>query len=690
MQMEKVGRNDSCPCGSGRKYKQCCLPRKAGATTSRNQGVGEPSAIANGRDLTSSVDLNNLGLSQQNLGKLEDAVESYRKALLLRPNFAEAHYNLGNALNEQGRLADAVAAYQSALKLKPDFALAHCNLATTLRSLGDPDAALSSYVRALRISELREAKIGFAACLTGGRVKKGADKEFRQLVIRANVEGWGMPGDLAAAGIRLVKSRPQIMECIERVTRVWPKRLVERQLYGPSGPAEIADDLLFRRLLEDVQIGDLDLEKFLTQVRYCLLHAAEMENAEKKISKNLLTFYCAVSQQCFINEYCYSVVDDEVRRADALRERLAASVAAGMTGDSVHLLLLVSVAAYFPLKSLPDAAMLLSDSWPDAISRLLAQQVQEPMEEMQIRPTILKLTAVDDEDMHPVRQQYEENPYPRWVKMPSAVESVSINTHLRRQFPHASMQPLEEGNSMDILIAGCGTGRHAIETAQQISRARVLAVDLSLSSLCYATRKTREFGIFNIEYAHADIMKLSSIDRRFDVIESVGVLHHLNDPVAGWQTLRSLLRPSGFMRLGFYSEAARKTVIAARRFIAQREYRATPEDIRRCRQELMSAEGGLAFRELLSSVNFFGTSECRDLLFNVQEHRFTLPQIKTCLKELDLSFIGFSLAPDVLYKYRKRFPDDKTMANLDSWHDFETDNPNTFAGMYQFWVQDSG
>jgi SAM-dependent methyltransferase len=687
--MEKVGRNDSCPCGSGKKYKQCCLLSKAGLTTSRGQASREPAVKAIGEDFTSSVDLNNLGLSQQNLGKLDDAVANYRKALLLRPNFAEAHYNLGNALNEQGRLADAVAAYQTALKFRPDFALAHCNLGTTLRSLGDTNAALTSYVRALGISELREAKIGFAACLTNAHIRKRGDKEFRQLVIRANSEGWGMPGDPTAAEISLVKSRPQVRECVERVTKAWPKRLTERRLYGPSGPAEIADDMLFRRLLEDVQIGDLDLERFLTQVRYCLLHAADIEHADKPISKNLLSFYCAVSQQCFINEYCYSVTDDEQRLANALRERLVANLAAGITGDANHLLLLASVAAYFPLKSLPGTAMLLTGSWPDPVNRLLVQQVREPMEEKEIRPTIPSLTVVDDEEMHPVRQQYEENPYPRWVKIPSAVEAVPINSRLRRQFPHASIRPIAEGGNVDILIAGCGTGRHAIETAQQIAGARVLAVDLSLSSLCYATRKTRKLGISNIEYAHADIAKLSSIDQRFDVIESVGVLHHLDDPVAGWRILRSLLRSNGFMRLGFYSETARKTVVAARQFIAEREYRATPEDIRRCRQELMSAERGLAFIELLSSVNFFGTSECRDLLFNVQEHRFTLPQIRTCLEELDLSLIGFSLAPDVLNRYRKRFPDDKTMVNLDSWHAFETDNPNTFAGMYQFWVQEA-
>ena len=67
-----------------------------------------------------------------------------------------------------------------------------------------------------------------------------------------------------------------------------------------------------------------------------------------------------------------------------------------------------------------------------------------------------------------------------------------------------------------------------------------------------------------IDFAQADIIKLGSIGRTFDVIEPSGVLHHLADPFAGWRVLVSLLRPGGVMVLGLYSEAARGNVMAAR------------------------------------------------------------------------------------------------------------------------------
>ena len=131
-----------------------------------------------------------------------------------------------------------------------------------------------------------------------------------------------------------------------------------------------------------------------------------------------------------------------------------------------------------------------------------------------------------------------------------------------------------------ILIAGCGTGQQSIEVARQFPAATLLAVDLSTASLAYATRRARELGVTNVEHMQADILKLGTIGRTFDMIQAVGVLHHLGDPWAGWRTLLPLLRPGGVMLVGLYSERARRDVVAARTFIAERGYGSTPAEIR--------------------------------------------------------------------------------------------------------------
>ena len=78
----------------------------------------------------------------------------------------------------------------------------------------------------------------------------------------------------------------------------------------------------------------------------------------------------------------------------------------------------------------------------------------------------------------------------------------------------------------------------------------------------------------------------------------------------------------------------------------------------------------------------------RDLLFHVQEHRFTLPQIKASLEALGLTFSGFVFSNETIGKtFKLSHPEPEAIYDLDVWHEFETANPDTFIGMYQFWVQ---
>ena len=84
-------------------------------------------------------------------GKLDEAIACYRRALELKPDYAEAHNNLGNALKDQGKLDEAVACYRRALELKPDYAEAHNNLGNVLKDQGKLDEAVACYRRALEL-----------------------------------------------------------------------------------------------------------------------------------------------------------------------------------------------------------------------------------------------------------------------------------------------------------------------------------------------------------------------------------------------------------------------------------------------------------------------------------------------------------------------------------------------------------
>jgi 2-polyprenyl-3-methyl-5-hydroxy-6-metoxy-1,4-benzoquinol methylase len=327
---------------------------------------------------------------------------------------------------------------------------------------------------------------------------------------------------------------------------------------------------------------------------------------------------------------------------------------------------------------------------PRSVQALVRQQVAEPREERLIAASLPRLTPVDDAVSTAVRAQYEDHPYPRWHNV-ARLEGGSVERVLTRLFPYLADRAIPWPESPAILVAGCGTGHHSIATAQRFEHSRVTAVDLSLASLAYASRKTRESGLENIDYAQADILGLGALPDRYDIIESAGVLHHMADPLAGWRVLRGLLRPGGFMKIGLYSERGRRLIVAARALIAEAGLGADAEGIRAGRAMIGALPGSHPARQVLERPDFYSASACRDMIFHVQEHRLSVPRIGAMIDELGLEFLGFELASRATARaYRERFPDDPTMRSLENWDAFEADHPGTFAGMFLFWVRDPG
>ena len=555
------------------------------------------------------------------------------------------------------------------------------DLAAALIADGMLADAMKACIRSLRAKETPAAKALFVRLVTMST--SYSNRFVRQYLIRALSDPWCRTGQLVPASLALIKSNREAGQCIERAVASWPTALSKEQLFGTEGLAALATDDLLSAVLENTPAAGLDFEHFLALARRALLLDVLASQSPDKADSLLLRFCCAIARQCYINEYIYNCTTEECDGVTWLRGAISKRITEAQPVPGVWVAAFV---CYSPLALLPDCKRLAGVMTEPPLAGLFSQQVREPAEENGYRATLQKLTPIDDETSRLVCSQYEEHPYPRWVRSPSTDGTVPFSAFLAFELGLESSRFSRQDDNIDVLIAGCGTGQQSIQTAQRFPAARILAVDLSAASLTYAKRKTRELGIVNIEYAQADILRLESIRKTFDFIQCVGVLHHLGDPMAGWRVLRYLLRPGGVMHVGLYSKLARRDIAAAQDLIVTQGYEATTEGIRRFRLDLQLVDRWRPFRILTAMEDFYDTSGCRDLLFHAKEHRFTLRQIKEALAELGLDFLKFNVDSAVQQRYALQYPGELARADLNCWTQFEVENPSTFLALYNFYV----
>jgi Flp pilus assembly protein TadD/2-polyprenyl-3-methyl-5-hydroxy-6-metoxy-1,4-benzoquinol methylase len=613
---------------------------------------------------------NNLGITLKVLGRLNEAEASFRKAIVLKPDYSEAHNNLSITLKELGKLVEAEASYKKAIALKPDYAEAHYNLGTTLKELGRLDEACSAYIKAINLNpDFTDAYNNLGIAIKNLRFNSSNVKLYPLLIRLLSNGNFERPSDLAPSILSLIKHDPLIKNLLleENFTT---------SLKEANSIISSLDKLkLLHHLMRLCPLPDLQFEEFFVTMRSLLL--TNLDNF--KASPELIYFLSTLSLHCFTNEYVYFEKDEETKLVKSLETEIMQTILKSEQPEAKKILCLAS---YRPLHQYNWCQKLEAlDNLEEVKSRL----IEEPYAEKVIMTEIPILKEISDDVSRKVRAQYEENPYPRWVKLGISTKVKSISEMCAEQNLHLHSKSIKNVIAPAILIAGCGTGQQSIETASYFSDCQVTAVDLSLASLAYAKRKTTELEITNLKYLQADILELNNLKQKFDIIESVGVLHHMDDPMVGWRVLTNLLKTGGLMRIGLYSELARQHIVGVRKEITLLGVETSESEIRKFRQSL--AESNDKNHQLLTkSSDFFSLSMLRDLIFHVQEHRFILPQIKKCLDELGLKFCSF-INKDAISNFRKLHGQEADIYDLALWHQYEKSNPQAFASMYQFWCQ---
>ena len=612
----------------------------------------------------------NMGLILQDQGKLAEAIEAYTKALSVNPNYAEAHNNMGITLQDQGKQEGAIEAYIKALSINPDYTDAHNNMGVTLQDQGKLEEAIEAYTKALSINpDYDEAYNNMGNALKGVTFTK-PDRDLQSTIFSLlDRERYVRPNEIAKAAISLLKLEPTLGKHLQSIDT----DIEESPLDVISYISELP---LLLKLMSVCPLPDLELEKLLTNLRrYILLNISSVEEA----SVELLGLQSALALQCFTNEYIYSYSDEE----EEILKLLEASVKKHLENNdqpSPHVVL--TLASYKALNCYEWYQLL---AVTDSIQEVFTRQVKEPQKENELKSHFSIVKEITNSISSEVRAQYEESPYPRWVNLavdPMPISIVNMVNQIKLKF---RSDKFTEVKRPDILIAGCGTGQHSIGTATRFKDAKVLAIDLSLSSLAYAKRKTEELGIENLEYLQTDILDLCQLNKQFDLIQSTGVLHHMDNPMVGWKVLTECLKPGGIMKIGLYSELARQDIVKVRQEISNAGIGSGDAEMRSFRDTIIKSYKNY-YEQIKNSSDFYSLSTLRDLLFHVQEHRFTIPQIKACLAELGLEFCGFE-EPSIVSHFRQTSKDKDDLYDLDKWQAYEEVNPRAFAGMYQFWCQ---
>jgi 2-polyprenyl-3-methyl-5-hydroxy-6-metoxy-1,4-benzoquinol methylase len=217
-----------------------------------------------------------------------------------------------------------------------------------------------------------------------------------------------------------------------------------------------------------------------------------------------------------------------------------------------------------------------------------------------------------------VRRFYTEAPFPSY----GARDTLASLRLRAEQSPLARL--LDEAIPQDarVLDLGCGTGQMTIFLAN--GRRRVVGADLTRASLALAQDAALRFGVEQALFVETDLRRPGLGEGRFDVVLSLGVLHHTPDPRAAFGAMTRLARPDGVIVVGLYNAFAR-VPHRLRRLVA----RATA-------MRLVPWDPVLSQRQAEPARR---AAWLRDQYLHPEEHRHTLGEVQNWFRENDVEYL---------------------------------------------------
>lgn len=446
---------------------------------------------------------------------------------------------------------------------------------------------------------------------------------------------------------------------------------------------QLAQDPLFVATLSGTYLTRVPVEVWVTGLRRRLLGEA-LEAG--RLTEEQRVVAASIALTAFHGEYLLDVGPLELEALGAVRELMS-----GLTytpgSAAVWSDLVLLRACYEPMADWEQALALVQlppTCLGPSLARLIDTTLRPVLDERERAHHVRSLTEVQDVTSQAVRAQYERNPYPRWLTL-----------RRLRPVPYAArvslqdvVKPWHDAPGAHVLVAGCGTGRRALQVAQAHPQARVFAVDLSRRSLSYAQRMGEHHDVRNVRFAHADLLELGQTDLAFEVVECVDVLHHLREPVAGLRSLADVLVPGGLLRLDVYSRTARRDLTIGQRWVKSRRWTGELDELRAFRRAVIAGQLGPEVQLALSSLDFYSASGVRDLFFQVQEHQYDWSELHELARAAGLEVVGVDDGrPELAQRWAQVHRRPVDWSDLHAWSQVEAAFPLLFINRYPLWLR---
>src|SRR3989441_12223585 len=248
-----------------------------------------------------------------------------------------------------------------------------------------------------------------------------------------------------------------------------------------------------------------------------------------------------------------------------------------------------------------------------------------------------------------VRDQYEAFPYP--PRNP-ADEKVRLENSWHDFLELINFYCFKGRNNFSqecrVLVAGGGTGDQTIFLAEQLRynrRAEVVHLDISEKCNEIAKRRAEVRKLVNITWVRGSVLDLPSLKLGpFDYINCVGVLHHLEDPKAGLQALRSVLKADGAISLMLYGKYGRTGVYQLQELLRRLNFDETGLEAKLANTKIVldSLPKTNWFKRseaIIGDHKEFGDAGIVDLLLHAQDRAFTVDELYDLVEGCDLRVV---------------------------------------------------